>query len=130
MKHYTTNYYNTFIETAEDCPVKTGVVPPDRSPKTAASAEYDMLSVSPYIYTSDDIVYSTRGEMKGISRDEFFLKGQPCFRASALTRRYGWGIHSDGEGKIALYATDSEEYKNLAADENLKHLKAMRRNKT
>jgi hypothetical protein len=26
----TTNYYNTFIEVAEDCPIKTGEAPPQK----------------------------------------------------------------------------------------------------
>ena len=126
MKQHTTNYANTFIEAAEDCPAASGIAPPDKIPKTAARAEYDMLSGSPYRYTSDDVIFATKGEPKGVSRDTFFSKGQPCFRASALTKRYGWGVHSDGDGKIALYAVDSDEYKRLSADENIKHVRAMR----
>ena len=91
MKQYTTNYVNTFIEAAEDCPAATGVVPPEKTPKTLARAEYDMLFDRPYQYTSDDVIYATKGEPKKIGREEFFARGQPCFRASALTRRYGWG---------------------------------------
>ena len=36
MKQHTTNYVNTFIEVAEDCPATTGTIPPDKTPKTAA----------------------------------------------------------------------------------------------
>jgi len=125
MKHHSTNYLNTFIEAAEDCPVAVGAVPPEKTPKTVARAEYDMLSGSPYLYTSDDVLYAIIGEPKGISLDEFFSKGQPCFRASPLTRHYGWGVHSDSDGKIALYAMDSDQYKLLVADETIKHVKAM-----
>lgn len=129
MKLHTTNYINTFIEAAEDCPVATGVIPPEKIPKTIAWIEYDMLSGSPYRYTSDDVVYATKGEPKGISREIFFSKGQPCFRTSALTRRYGWGVHCDDEGKIALYATDSDEYRRFAADTTVKHVSAMRQSR-
>ncbi|MCL1829048.1 MAG: DUF6157 family protein [Oscillospiraceae bacterium] len=129
MKQYTANYIDTFIETAPDCPVKSGVVPPDKTPKTIARQEYDMLSENPYRYTSDDIIYAIKGAPKGTDRETFFSRGQPCFRASALTRRYGWGVHSDFEGKIALYAADSDEYKNLSEDKNTKHVRAMRTGK-
>lgn len=46
-------------------------------------------------------------------------------RSSPLAKRYGFGIHSDAKGKIALYAMESKEYATFASD-NLKHLKAMR----
>lgn len=122
----TTNYFNTFIEVSEDCPVTTAAVPPAKEPKTVAQAEYEMFGDSPYQYTSDDIIYETKGKPKGVSRADFFSKGQPCFRSSALTKRYGWGVHSNEDGKIALYAVDSPEYKRLTADESIKHVKAMR----
>jgi predicted DNA-binding transcriptional regulator YafY len=55
-----------------------------------------------------------------------FCKGQACLRASALTKRYGWGTHHDGEGKVALYAVESEAYKQYSEDAALKHTKGMR----
>ena len=129
MKQHTTNYIDTFIEIAEDCPAAAAGVPPPKLPKTAAQIEYQMLFGNPYRYTSDDVLYESNGKRKGLSREAFFSKGQPCFRASALTKRYDWGVHRNKEGKIALYAVESGEYKQLASDENLKHLKAMRSNK-
>lgn len=122
----TTNYYSTFISVAEDCPVATAEVPPVKDPKSVAQIEYDMLIDQPYTYTSDDILYTANGERRGIAREDFFAKGQPCFRSSPLTKRYGWGVHSDADGKIALYAIGSAEYEKLASDTSLKQLKAMR----
>ncbi|MEL4105332.1 DUF6157 family protein [Oscillospiraceae bacterium WX1] len=129
MKLHTTNYTNAFIETAEDCPVKFAEIPPDKELKTAARMEYEMLANSPYKYTSDDVIYKTKGASKGISREAFFSKGQPCFRASALTKRYGWGVHSDVEGKIAIYPMESIKYSHLVSDESIEHIKAMRNKK-
>ncbi len=126
MKQHTTNYFSTFIEAAEDCPVTVAEVPALKEPKTAARIEYEMLSEYPYAYTSDDVLYASNGDRRGISREDFFSKGQPCFRASALTKRYGWGIHSDENGKVAMFAIESEAYKRLAADEGTKHMQAMR----
>jgi len=129
MKQYTTNYLDTFIEVAEDCSVTHAEEPPLKEPKTSARIEYEMLINSPYQYTSDDVLYESNGSRKGIGREDFFSKGQPCFRASALTKRYGWGVHSNGDGKIAIYTMESDDYKRLSADENTKHLKAMRSSK-
>lgn len=130
----TTNYYNTFIEVADDCPVKTAEEPPQKDrEKTVANIQFEMIRNNPYKYTSDDIlfhVYATKNKINGKDFDEerekFFSKGQPCFRSSPLTKRYGWGVHSDSHGKIAIYAVESSEYKRLSKDKNLKHLKAMR----
>jgi hypothetical protein len=36
-------------------------------------------------------------------------------RSSDLGKRYGWGVHADENGRIALYAVDSTEYAALAA---------------
>ena len=129
-KQHTTNYTNAFIEIAEDCQASTAIAPPPKDPKTAVQIEYEMLVDHPYQYTSDDVLYESNGKRRDISREDFFSKGQPCFRASALTRRYGWGVHSNEAGKIAIYAVESGEYKRLACDESLRHIKAMRSSKT
>ena len=50
-------------------------------------------------------------------------------RASPLTKCYGWGVHADQKGKVALYACGTAEYKNLARNKTLKVLKAMRSNR-
>lgn len=123
---HSTNYYNTFISVAEDCPVVKSEIPPTKEPRSVAQIEYEMLIDSPYQFTSDDVLYTANGGRRGISRKEFFSKGQPCFRSSPLTKRYGWGVHSNKEGKIAIYPIASKEYKKLAEDRSLKQLKGMR----
>ena len=129
MKQYTANYVDTFIEVAEGCRLRAAEAPPVKEPKSVARLEYEMLHGVPYLYSSDDVIFETKGKPKGISREDFFSKGQPCFRASALTKRYGWGVHSDKDGKIAIYAVESDEYKRFANDESIRHLKAMRQSK-
>lgn len=133
MKH-STNYYNTLIEAAEDCPVTTGEVPPLRGDKkSVANLQYEMLAAHPYAYTSDDILFTVFAIRKEISKEEwteqravFFSKGQPCFRASPLTKKYGWGVHSNTEGKIALFGVETSAYQKLQADESIMKTKAMR----
>jgi hypothetical protein len=123
---HTTNDYDTFISVSEDCPVEKAEVPPAKEPKSAAQIEYEMVAAHPYTYSSDDVIYAANGERRGIAREEFFSKGQACFRASPLTKRYGWGAHYGRDGKIAIYPRESAEYQKFAADKNLKQLKGMR----
>jgi hypothetical protein len=130
----TTNYYNTFIEVAEDSPVKAAEIPPKKGDeKTIANIQFEMISNNPYKYTSDDVIFSAYIIKQNLAkenyekeRQSFFSKGQACFRSSPLPKRYGWGIHSNAEGKIAIYGAESGEYKKYSEDKNLKHLKAMR----
>ncbi len=134
MKVHTTNYQNTFIEIAPDCPAKTGEMPPMKGDtKTVANAQLDMLIDNPYKYTSDDVLFQVYAERNNIkkadhknAREEFFSKGQPCMRTSPLTKRYGWGVHSNKDGKIAIYACESAEYKKLSKDKSLAVIKAMK----
>jgi len=134
MKVHTTNYQDAFIEIAEDCPVAKGEVPPIKNEqKTAANIQFEMISKNPYQYTSDDVLFQvfaikndlTESELQ-LARAQFFSKGQPCFRASPLTKRYGWGLHSDKNGKIAIYSADSETYQNFLSDKSLEKVKAMK----
>jgi hypothetical protein len=121
-----TNRLNTFISVAEDCPVSRAEVPPARQPKSIPQIEYEMLVDQPYTYSSDDVLYAANGERRGISRKSFFAKIQPDFRLSPLTKRYGWGVHIDAEGKVALYAVGSAAYNRLAANATLTQLKGNR----
>ncbi|MGM0785246.1 MAG: DUF6157 family protein [Pseudomonadota bacterium] len=130
----TTNYFNTFIEVADDCPVKVAEVPPRRGDApTVARIQFEMLNGNPYEYTSDDVlfqVYAIRNDIPrkdyAKAREEFFAKGKACFRSSPHTKRYGWGVHSDAEGRIAIFPIESKEYAKLAKDKSLEHRKAMR----
>lgn len=123
---HTTNYFDTFISVAEDCPISVSEVPPSKEPKSAAQIQYEMLHGHAYEFTSDDVIYASNGARRGISREEFFSKGQPCMRSSPLTKRYGWGVHSDSQGKIAIYPMDSSGYKKHAQATGTKQLKGMR----
>lgn len=130
----TTNYFDTFIEVADDCPADVGTAPQVKSDtKTVAYLQYEMLADAPYKHTSDDVLFEVYASRQGIAdsdkpaaREAFFAKDQPCLRASALGKRYGWGIKSDSEGRVALVAVDSEEYRRLVADDAISRTKAMR----
>ena len=131
---HSTNYFNTLIEIAEDCPIQYGEVPPVKGEKrSVANLQFDMLYDHPYQYTSDEIlfaVFATRKEIARADREQerqrYFSKGQPCFRASPLTKRYGWGIHANAEGKLAMISSDSATYRQLLEDTSVTKKKAMR----
>lgn len=131
MAVHTTNYFDTFIHVAEDCPVESAEVPPGEG--TVARFQYDLLMSDPYRRTSDDLLFDVHAIRKEIpanrqevARQTFFSKGQPCMRASPLAKRYGWGVRSDVDGRIGLVAMESAEYRSLSEDETVTHLKAMR----
>jgi hypothetical protein len=130
---HTTNYYNTFIEIAEDCPISLAEVPPlKKDTPSVANLQFDMIMANPYKYTSDEVlfgIYALRNNIVSnleTERATFFAKGQACLRASPLPKRYAWGIHHDAEGKVALYPAESIEYQQFADDSTLKHTKGMR----
>ncbi len=133
-KIHSTNYFDTFIEVAEDTKAKSGIKPPEKgAKKTIAQAQFEMVSEHPYEYSSDDVFFQvfadrndlTKSEYKQ-AREKFFSKGQPCFRTSPLTKIYGFGVHSNAEGKIALYGMETEEYQRFLEDASIKKVKAMK----
>ena len=129
----TTNYFNTFIEVAEDYPVKSAEVPLQKGDNPSiANIQFDMIAANPYLYNSDDVIfkgYATKNNLINnieTERELFFSKGQACLRCSPLTKRYGWGVHSNSEGKIAIFPMESAEYQQFVKDEKVKNIKAMR----
>ncbi len=42
---------------------------------------------------------------------------------------YGFGIHSNSEGKIALYGMETSEYQFFLTDDKIKKIKAMKLHK-
>lgn len=137
-KQHTTNYADTFIQVAEDCPASTGLPPPERAGKpTVAGLQYEMIVARPYRHTSDDVVFATSAAGRALgkggseterrqAREVFFSKGQACLRASPLAKQYGWGIHADAKGRVALHAVDSADYRRLASDPAITQVRAMR----
>jgi hypothetical protein len=53
-------------------------------------------------------------------------KGHPHLRVSPLAKRYGWGIHNNADGKIALIAVESPAYKQHLHDPGTTKIKAFR----
>ena len=120
-----TNYFNTFIAVAPDCQADQGVVLPDQANPSVAAQTFDLIDGNSYQLTSDDVIFTVHADCNGIAspdrddaREQFFAQDQACLRASDLGKRYGWGIHSDGQGRVALYSVDSDTYAALENGED------------
>ena len=104
------NYHDTLIEVADDCPATEAQVPHARgAKKTKAVVEYELLIKHPYTYNEEGIAFEVHAALHHIpraiwptERKKFLSKGHPHLRVSPLAKRYGWGIHNNADGKIAL----------------------------
>lgn len=122
-----TEITNTFVLVAQDCPVTVGVIPPAKpgAKPSIHAIQYDLLSASPYRFTLEDLIYEVHIRHKDIPREqieqhgdriraELFQKSHPCMRASMLPKKFGWGVHYDHEGRMALYGMETEQYRKFA----------------
>lgn len=132
------NYVNTFIAIAADSQTRSGIAPPARgAQKTIAQLEYDMIARKPYAYTQEDVQFAVHVQRAGVDAaqlkaqraalwNEFFSKPMACMRCSPLAKTYGWGLHFDEAGKVALVATDSADYQRLSSSAAISQTRAMR----
>ncbi|HEX7064042.1 MAG TPA: DUF6157 family protein [Bacillales bacterium] len=128
------NYYNTLILISDDSPVQESKIPISGRPrKTIAEIEYELLSEKPGRYTQDELQFETHMKHKEIpenirseERTRFQGKSRACMRASALPKRFGWGIYFDADGKAELVPVESDQYQELLIREDIKKVKAMK----
>ncbi len=133
IKIFTTNYYNSFIEVADDTKAIASKIPISKNvSKTIAEMQYEILINHPYKYTSDEILFQIFASRNKIAiseyddaRNQFFSKGQPCLRTSPLAKTYGFGIHFDIDGKVAIYGMETEEYQQFLNDPKIKKIKSL-----
>jgi len=92
-----------------------------------AALQHELLAARPYTLTLEDLMVAVHVRREGLSeadakaraaeiRATLFGKPYPCLRASPLPKKYGWGVHHDGAGRIALYAVESPDYRRLASN--------------
>ncbi len=112
------DYTSTFITVAPDSAAVEATTPPVKPESPSVSARtFAMIHDNPYAHTSGDVIFTVWADRQGIApndrpaaREQFYSKGQACLRSSDLGKRYGWGIHADAAGRLALYGVDSPEY--------------------
>lgn len=117
---------NTFVLVAPDCPVKAAVIPvTKRAAASVAVIQHECLTAQPYKLTLEDLYFEVHVRRAGLSQAEakaraaeiraaLFAKPQACMRTSPLPKRYGWGVHYDEQGRLALYPMESKEYRRFA----------------
>ena len=129
------DYIDTFIRIALDSPTQDSVIPPLRGSKKALhNIQYELIAAAPYQLTQEDVLWFTHIEHKNLknaevtdeARAQFFMKGQPCLRTSALAKRYGWGFHFDSMGGVSLIPSNTKEYRKYANATGLRQLQAMK----
>lgn len=132
------NYEKTLSAVADDCPVTASLEPPLNPEKPSiAAAQFALISEHPYHHTSEDVIFQVHVDRQGIpeadrptARQEYFSKGRACLRTSPLAKKFGWGLHSDDQGRLALVAMESGEYQRfLSGDNGTSVVKAMRSSK-
>ncbi|MDB5801424.1 MAG: hypothetical protein JWL63_2363 [Rhodocyclales bacterium] len=132
------NYINTFIAVSPDTKAKVGTVPPAReNTRSIAQIEYELIAPQPYKFTQEEVQFSVHIERTGITPAQlkakrgglwsaFFSKPMACMRTSPLAKSYGWGLHFDSEGKVALVPMESQKYQQLSGSPSIEQTRAMR----
>lgn len=131
------SYTDTFIRVSPDTKATAGTVPPEKSgAPTVAGWQHALLTARPYQLTERELFFQVHCHRQGIPAAEakkrreeiltqLFAKPQACLRASPLPKSYGWGVHYDEQGRIALAAMESATYRKLS-NGTLRQLDAMR----
>jgi hypothetical protein len=95
--------------------------------------QYALLEEKPYQFTSDDLLFEVHVRRnnvaetdRAIEREVFFRKSHACLRASPLVKQYGWGLHHDENGKVALFGVETAEYQGLRGRSDMKVVPGMR----
>jgi Family of unknown function (DUF6157) len=131
------NYINTFVAVSPDTKAKLGSVPLARGKRSVAQIEYGLIASHPYKFTQEEVQFSVHVERTGVTPaqlnarrselwSDFFSKSMACMRTSPLARSYGWGLHFDGEGKVALVPMESPKYQTLSGSPSIEQTRAMR----
>jgi hypothetical protein len=114
------------IQVSEDSRAVRGEEPPDNgADKTVARIQFEVLAENPYKFTEHEFYYEVhvvRRKRTDLKLESYNIKRIP------LLKRYGWGIHRDAEGKLALVACESDRYEELLADPSVKKTQAYRSN--
>ncbi len=120
---HTTNYTNTLITVSPDTRAVAATVPP-MGKASIAEMQFVLAHSHDYELTSDELIFTVFAQRKGVvavdlpdAREQFFSKGQPCLRTSPLAKNYGWGIHADAVGRVALIPMGTSAYDDLVNDE-------------
>ena len=130
---HTTDYFDTFIAVAEDCPVDAAEVPTAKSAPTIASLHHDLIAAAPYALTSDEVIFETFAIRSAIPDDERdAARGASSRRVSRVCAPRPWANATGGARTMTAkvgspsFAVGTPEYERLAKDASLTQTRAMR----
>jgi hypothetical protein len=119
-------YCNTLIKVASDCTVKRGTIPEsNRKAFTDATVYYEVLSQNRYKLTEREF-YKESLEIrlrKKVKHKKYMMK------RNILCKKWGWGVHFDCNGKMALVGCETNEYNKLLSDPAITKMAAYRSTK-
>ncbi|PKH02447.1 hypothetical protein CXF72_11615 [Psychromonas sp. MB-3u-54] len=99
----------TLILISEDAHSTVAIIPEDDG--TIHRISYEVLIQNPYKYSESEFHH----EVHVVRRNRTDLRIESYnIRRSKLLKRFGWGIHLNSNGKLALVGANSDEYQNLA----------------
>src|SRR5699024_2673658 len=117
------------ITVSPDSTVSAAMEPPARGQKrTVPQLQFELLRDRPYRLDYGDLLFEVHVRHKELPaadlaangpaiRDELLGKSHPCMRSSQLVKRYGWGVHFDADGRMALIGLGTDEYREFARGE-------------
>ncbi len=132
MKTHILNLKNTFIQISETCPFRFGLPHKLRlNINSIAHYQYQMLFENPYAFNAEELLFSAYAIHHNIDpvlwkfeQYKYVVKEQPNLRSSPLCQTYGWGLHCDEHGGIALCGAETDLYTEFCNNQDLKQYKA------
>jgi hypothetical protein len=117
--------YEALIVVAEDCRADRAIIPLIGLKKSIARIRYEVLIENPYRYSENELfqeVHYVRRNRRDLKISSYSIK------RSKLCQNFGWGIHRNNDGKLALVAMDSDMYQYLKR--NIKTFRSFRKKAT
>ena len=123
-----TPYTNMLVTVAPDSTANEAVEPPllKNGKATEARAIWEILLREPYKWLWSELILKVRQDAGKTSVARIIKDATDGLLSSQLPKKYGWGINHDEEGRVALVAVDSDEYKKLESDPKVKKIHAFR----
>lgn len=99
------------ITKSPDSKIKRAIHPANkRAHQTITQIYFEELIRNPYGFTEEELRHRVHVELR--KRRDLKLKSYSIKR-SELLKKYGWGLHVDSAGRLALVGCDGKRYKEL-----------------
>ena len=113
----------TLITVAEKCPANHGMEPStNRAEKTVTMHYHDLFIENPYCFTYEQAKREVHENRRG--KTDLKLNSYDM-RRSELCKVWGWGVHQDKNGKLALVGCETDEYRRSPRNPIVQKVKAL-----